>query len=868
MSLVNQNWIGLDGEPVTGRIPPRLRIMNGVQPNQQQMGMIAHHYKLLTYTTKVSVAPFLIQERHLTDGTRIRMVSNHGTDTVMVWPTRVNGDVPQVPCGIYITLQEVEFDGSQVRNPKWKKTRGTLLPAALYPNDRGAVEWGWVKEDTVMGGILVVIDGEKELDEDAYKKGRVKFYRAPRISMGAPWTTLTDRNLRKGRPVAWFTGATNIITLFNTGAGSYVNVSGTLANVKDHYTVDFFTTGSLNGTAFVLKVSENTYTLYAFKIREGAENPLEEVATATKGPDDEVAQFGYDFKTESESDPQFITVTYTTTGKLYAEEVTSSYTVVVRTDLKTGEREISGSIELGIKEKLPDPGHPELTQSQTYSVEYHPVPVINETVFATTSSRTYEMVQTFPGSYSRDPWTEAPVYTAGRVITAKRLLRSYGPISAELTVTSLDSDRTDVHYSDSGAPYPEFGTTSFDSSAILGPFTEERNVGTIEKAFISAEYNAGYTATTYRTTVRGVRTTANVSGTVAQVFESAKLFGSGPNEEDNIYAETSISYESQGATPIPVARSAPGNDGTVNKRVRELSAKAEWERFRVGTFKEFDLSAEVINGEGEAGAKNITYSLRGYGQKDPVVFVDDVLALFPNGLDVARRSGGATIATSGQSFFAKHTVFGISGERLIDGTLMNMALPYLAYMETTSAQKKYLDRSSDPTPFDITIADSYTAAEYTSTFGVPAHVLQNDGVNVINIVTSFGGWDFDAFASAPTGTVWTTEIFEGLASGLVSDWYPRVYHDPRNSTFIVQCGFIGKEEINADTNKYAGALRLYVGNKISATPLEPLINAWIEDIKYEDEGHQIAYGGLTYEPGDLMIDFDEELPSPRSSPLL
>ena len=85
-SLVNQQWIGLSGEPVTGRIPPRLLVMNGVEPTPGQMGLIAHHYKLLTYALHTAVIPFLIQERTLVDGTRIRMVSNYGTDTVMVWP--------------------------------------------------------------------------------------------------------------------------------------------------------------------------------------------------------------------------------------------------------------------------------------------------------------------------------------------------------------------------------------------------------------------------------------------------------------------------------------------------------------------------------------------------------------------------------------------------------------------------------------------------------------------------------------------------------------------------------------------------------------------------------------------------------------
>lgn len=87
MSLRNQNWTDLHGNPITGRVPPVLQVMNGVPPNPQQMGMIAHHYKLLTYMMKVSVIPYLVQERTLPDGTRIRMVSDYGVDTVMVWPS-------------------------------------------------------------------------------------------------------------------------------------------------------------------------------------------------------------------------------------------------------------------------------------------------------------------------------------------------------------------------------------------------------------------------------------------------------------------------------------------------------------------------------------------------------------------------------------------------------------------------------------------------------------------------------------------------------------------------------------------------------------------------------------------------------------
>ncbi|AFU45469.1 hypothetical protein C380_08835 [Acidovorax sp. KKS102] len=92
MNLRNHNWTDLQGDPITGRAPPRLVVMNDVRPTPGQMGMVAHHYQLMTYALKVSIIPYMVQERTLTDGTRIRMVSNYGQDTVFVWPAG-GGDV-------------------------------------------------------------------------------------------------------------------------------------------------------------------------------------------------------------------------------------------------------------------------------------------------------------------------------------------------------------------------------------------------------------------------------------------------------------------------------------------------------------------------------------------------------------------------------------------------------------------------------------------------------------------------------------------------------------------------------------------------------------------------------------------------------
>lgn len=86
MSLVNQHWIGFNGEPVTGRTPTQTRIMNDVPMNALQAAGVAHAYKLFTDAVLVTPSKFLTRERTLLDGTRVRMVSNQGIDVVLVWP--------------------------------------------------------------------------------------------------------------------------------------------------------------------------------------------------------------------------------------------------------------------------------------------------------------------------------------------------------------------------------------------------------------------------------------------------------------------------------------------------------------------------------------------------------------------------------------------------------------------------------------------------------------------------------------------------------------------------------------------------------------------------------------------------------------
>lgn len=89
MSLLNQNWINLDGHPVTGRVPTQLVVHEEHgKLTQQQYGAVVHAYKL--FSDVVHASPhkdgYHVQNRTLTDGTRVRMTSNTGVQTVHVWP--------------------------------------------------------------------------------------------------------------------------------------------------------------------------------------------------------------------------------------------------------------------------------------------------------------------------------------------------------------------------------------------------------------------------------------------------------------------------------------------------------------------------------------------------------------------------------------------------------------------------------------------------------------------------------------------------------------------------------------------------------------------------------------------------------------
>ena len=85
--LHDPRFISFAGEPITGRTPTTLNVMNGVQMTPEQHGGVMHAYKLFRDCLATGIVPYLVQHWTLSDGTAIRMESLQGRDTVMVWPT-------------------------------------------------------------------------------------------------------------------------------------------------------------------------------------------------------------------------------------------------------------------------------------------------------------------------------------------------------------------------------------------------------------------------------------------------------------------------------------------------------------------------------------------------------------------------------------------------------------------------------------------------------------------------------------------------------------------------------------------------------------------------------------------------------------
>ena len=117
-NLINQQWIGHDGEPITGRMPPRIRVLAG-RITPKLMGEIAHRYHIFCMNKEASKAAYFVSDKDLPDGSRVRMISNSGLDEVIVWAKDVGGeDIKEDPGElggfIFRPQNDVDTDGTDL----------------------------------------------------------------------------------------------------------------------------------------------------------------------------------------------------------------------------------------------------------------------------------------------------------------------------------------------------------------------------------------------------------------------------------------------------------------------------------------------------------------------------------------------------------------------------------------------------------------------------------------------------------------------------------------------------------------------------------------------------------------------------------
>lgn len=92
MKVNNPSFISFDGTPITGVVPPRVRVDGGQALTQPQQSGVNHAYTLFRTAVQTAVGSYMVQNRVLEDGTRVRMVSMMNQDTVFVFPAKVAPD--------------------------------------------------------------------------------------------------------------------------------------------------------------------------------------------------------------------------------------------------------------------------------------------------------------------------------------------------------------------------------------------------------------------------------------------------------------------------------------------------------------------------------------------------------------------------------------------------------------------------------------------------------------------------------------------------------------------------------------------------------------------------------------------------------
>lgn len=229
MTLLNQQWITLDGTPVTGRVPPRTTLYAppGVEATPQQLGAVVHAYKLFCDAVNGSAFPsgFHTQHRVFTDGTRAHFEANGGVHTAKVW---ISGDATSHKYrGFIIAPKFPEWEVAGLEQPRTNallRSRSTAPPSwrrrvSPYRPGKEATPTYWVDatERTKMSDV------EKDTNyADVYTLSRQRLFLNGQPHMSLPLeddTVPVLRRAEENKPV-WFGVSDDKVTRVVDGAPS------------------------------------------------------------------------------------------------------------------------------------------------------------------------------------------------------------------------------------------------------------------------------------------------------------------------------------------------------------------------------------------------------------------------------------------------------------------------------------------------------------------------------------------------------------------------------------------------------------------------------------------------------------------------
>lgn len=901
----NKDFITFAGEPITGRVPPRTTVY-GPTMNAAQFGGVAHAYKLFGDAYRLSPAGYHVQNRVLADGTKIRMTSNNGVDTVKVY-TGTRPPLPRrLPPGIVVSLFKVTEHNEESYTPWWDEEERIPItvaegeagspPAAKYP---GAWNYGNYN-------VLVTIDGKKKLTDTAYEDGQIKFRLVPANAiqnLGVPSVLCNpdddDGEVWEEGAIPWYAAGAitmggwvlpvpNVVSVITPGAVTDDAIKLFMAvdiapknTAYDQTKVKgwvFFLTRTVSG-------GQQTFKLFGRRIlgmldptlgtsvhdsKLGCQLLVEQSMDAAA----DVAPFGY----KVERDGKKI-ITIKSLGKMFETEVVSDFEITIPENDQT--QDATATMTLREVYVPVDPTIPagsstiqlKRTVSDLSAFTFEGTPWFNIGGECIETETAYKLA---PGT--QDGWTGEWTRLPGmQSISASRTMKLVYNAPVANTVVSTGSG-TGVSYTTGESPPASITETyggGLETNVRVTTYTVtgEPEIDTTSDPDIyiwPVSYEWTLTTTTYPFTSTYTHTsTVSSSGPDGAYNYTATDAYTGLAHNPNTYASASFNdtdYRlfATDASPRKLLGMMTKNDKSIN--IGGGSAGMTTSNVSLVIKNRDPLKPDVVVYESMLDEFVATLQYDSYGSTPAGAISPPHIDYWDPGNPLPNRSAtlGATDFTlsSGNLFSPRLPLTEWTGSgwryRLSYGPSYCDSVP--VHPSDGVTPMEYGTAGPAPTAFDVILESSYSTAAYSAAFGVTTTEIDQFGVTGDIVLTDLLTVDADVYNPA-----YRVDYLYPYTPQIVND-FPKMYADPRNETFITQIAGYGLILGTGMSVIYTEPmLRLLVGNKFGTIALEPQITAWIEDVNKARAAMTPPRPAFpTYAVGDLFIDYDEALPFDES----